>query len=132
MARTAPSTARAQLSDIFNSLRELLRRYEGRLTPKLNLTNKYDLWSIKQITIAGRERSEVYFAGLVIQKDYVGFYFMPVYVNPKLAGVFHPDLLKLLKGKSCFHVRKLDPALRRHIVSALRRGYALYAERGWV
>ena len=71
----------------------------------------YDLWSIKDLVIEGRKRKEVYFAGLIIQKSYVGFHFMPVFAEAHLKPVFAPELLELLKGKSCFHFKKLDPAL---------------------
>jgi hypothetical protein len=92
----------------------------------------YDLWSIKDLVIEGRKRKEVYFAGLIIQKGYVGFYFMPVYGDTDLKPVFASELLKLLKGKSCFHVKKLTPELLDQVRSALRIGYEAYQARGWV
>lgn len=36
------------------------------------------------------------------------------------------------RGKSCFHVKRLDEALERHVEAALARGFELYRERGWV
>jgi hypothetical protein len=33
-----------------------------------------------------------------IQKGYVGFYFMPIYVNPALRSKLAPSLKKLLKS----------------------------------
>ena len=38
---------------------------------------------------------------------------MPVYVDTGLKDVFGQDLLKLLKGKSCFHIKTLDASLER-------------------
>jgi hypothetical protein len=92
----------------------------------------YDLWSIKDLVIEGRKRKEVYFAGLIIQKGYVGFYFMPVYADTDLKAVFALELLKLLKGKSCFHIKKLTPELLGQVKSALQVGYEAYQARGWV
>jgi hypothetical protein len=69
---------------------------------------------------------------LIIQKGYVGFYFMLVYAETDLKLVFAPKLLKLLKGKSCFHIKKLTPELLDQIRSALQVGYAAYQARGWV
>jgi hypothetical protein len=40
-----------------------LKKYEGTFKSKFILDSKYDLWSFKEIEIAGRKRSEVYFAG---------------------------------------------------------------------
>jgi hypothetical protein len=84
------------------------------------------------VVIDGRKKKEVFFAGLIIQKAYVGFYYMPIYAETDLKTVFKPELLRLLKGKSCFHVKKLDEELLRQIEAALKIGYELYRGRGWV
>jgi hypothetical protein len=120
------------LNAIFVELRTLLKQYQPPLVPKLDDDAHYDLWSVKDLVIAGRERKEVFFAGLIIQKAYVGFYYMPVYANPDMKEVFAPELLKLLKGKSCFHLKKLDGALKRQIEHALAAGIECYRENGWI
>jgi hypothetical protein len=119
------------LNTIFLSLKNLLSPYAPPLVPKLDDASRYDLWSIKDLMIEGRKRKEVYFAGLVIQKGYVGFYFMPVYAETDLKAVFAPELLRLLKGKSCFHIKKLTPELLDQVKSALQIGYEAYQARGW-
>ena len=102
------------------------------MKPKFDLDSKYDLWSFKEVEIAGRKRKEVYFAGLIIQSRWVGFYFMPVYIDTNLTDIFKPELLKLLKGKSCFRIKELDDELESQIVEALDIGYGLYVKRGWI
>ena len=120
------------LVDVFNRLKIILQKYEGLLKPKFDLDSKYDLWSFKDIEIAGRKREEVYFAGLIIQSDYVGLYYMPVYTDPAIGDIFDPELLKHLKGKSCFHIKSLDPALEKQIEKALEIGFQLYKKKGWI
>jgi hypothetical protein len=125
----------AQPSDtkrIFQTLRGMLKDYQPPLVAKMNDTRRFDLWSEKDIVIAGRKRTEVYFAGAIIQKSYVGFYYMPVYTNPEMKKILAPELLALLKGKSCFHVKTLDAKLEMHIRRALAAGFRLYKKRGWV
>ena len=121
-----------KLVAIYNRLKTVLKRYEDPLEPKFDLDSKYDLWSFKDIVILGRKRKEIFFASLIIQSSYVGFYYMPIYVDTDLADVFDPELLKLKKGKSCFHIRKLDDELEKQIVNALDVGYDLYKKRGWI
>jgi hypothetical protein len=121
-----------ELIDIFNRLKTILKKYEGVLKPKFDLDSKYDLWSFKDIEIAGRKRKEVSFASIIIQSRHVGLYYMPIYTDTELEEVFKPELLKLLKGKSCFHVKKLDAVLEKQIEEALDIGYSLYKERGWI
>lgn len=61
----------------------------------------------------------------------MGFYFMPVYVEDDMKALFGERLLKLLKGKSCFHVKALDEELEKQISEALEKGFKLYQRRGW-
>jgi len=120
------------LENIFNTLCPLLARYQPPLASKHDDERYYDLWSFKELVIEGRKRKEIFFAGLIIQKDYVGFYFMPVYSDEQVKDFFKPELLSCLKGKSCFHIKKLDAELLRQIDEALQTGYALYQQKGWV
>ena len=120
------------LPAIFESLKALLAAYAPPLVAKMDDASHYDLWSVKDLVIEGRKRREVYFAGLIIQKGYVGFYYMPVYAQTELKDVFAPELLKLLKGKSCFYVKRLTPELLGQIEFALKIGYEAYQARGWV
>ena len=80
----------------------------------------------------GGKPTKICMASLVAQKGYVGFYFMPVYMNDALKAKLSPALLKLLKGKTCFHVKKLDATLLADTAAALTLGTKCYRERGWV
>jgi hypothetical protein len=127
--------ASGDLASLFDRLEALLARY---VPPRAARTGAvvgkrdYQLWSERPVEIEGRKRKEVYFAGLIAQKGYVGFYFMPVYTHADRKSLFAPELLALLKGKSCFHVKRLDEALEGHLEDVLARGFELYRERGWV
>ena len=121
-----------ELNDIFSRIKKLMKKYEDPLIAKFDLDSKYDLWSVKDLIIAERKRKEVYFAGLIIQSSYVGFYFMPIYTDKNLKEVFSEKLIKLLKGKSCFHIKKLDKELEKDIVEALQISFDLYKKRGWI
>ena len=120
------------LIEIFKRLKSILKKFEDPLKPKFDLDSEFDLWSFKEVEISGRKRKEVFFASIIIQSNYVGFYYMPIYAEAKLQDVFKPELLKLLKGKSCFHIRELNPELEKQIIEALEIGYKLYVERGWI
>jgi len=122
----------SELIILFDMLKPLLQKFQPPFEPKRDEPAYYDLWSFKQVMIDGRKKKEVFFAAIIIQKSYVGFYFMPVYAEPEVKQLFQPELLELLKGKSCFHVKKLTPELPGQIESALQAGFELYRHRGWV
>ena len=127
-----PITDRAA---IFAALSSELERFSPPLearTGRVKDKDDYELWSPKPVERNGRAYDETYFAGVIAQKAYVGRYYMPVYLEPDVKGLFAPELLALLKGKSCFHVKRLDEQLLAHVRSALDAGFALYRERGWI
>lgn len=122
----------SELQAIFDTLKERMKAYQPPFTARMDDDAHYDLWSEKDLVIDGRKRKDVYFAGLIIQKNYVGLYYMPVYASEEVKNLFSPELLSRLKGKSCFHIKKLDPQLLEQIDDALKTGFDLYRERGWV
>lgn len=119
--------------EIFQTIRASLQPYATvGFSNRINSETSFDLWSDKNVVIEGKKRSEVFFASVVIQKEHVGFYYMPVYAEPDMKKILDPNLLKLLKGKSCFHIKKLDDTLMSEIEDALAAGFKLYKEKGWV
>jgi len=120
------------LIEIYKELKKLMKKYEDPLKPKFDLDSKYELWSFKEVEIAGRKRKEVSFATLIIQSSYVGFYYMPIYTDTDLKEVIDPELLSIQKGKSCFHIKKWDKTIEKQVKKALRIGYKKYKDRGWI
>lgn len=123
--------------DIYNTLKKALSAYSPPFIVRegKNVSGKdsYDLYAIGDFIAYGRKRSEVFFASVIMQKAYVGFYFMPIYTEPEaMKNVFSPRLLKCLKGKSCFYIKQLDDELLADIEQALQAGLKLYKQRGWV
>jgi len=124
---------KTDLVEIFQTIRAEMQPYatEG-FDARVNTDTVYDLWSEKTVEVEGRKKNGVYFAGVTIRKNYVGFYYMPVYAEADIKTVFHPTLLKLLKGKACFHIKQLDGELVQQIANALTIGFKLYKQNEWV
>lgn len=124
---------KTDLIEIFQTIRASMQPYavEG-FTVRTNSEAVYDLWSEKNVVVAGKKQNDVNFAGLKINKGYVGVYFMPIYIETEIKSLLHPSLLKLLKGKSCFHIKKLDAELLTYIDAALKVGHTFYKQNEWV
>jgi len=50
----------------------------------------------------------------------------------KAERIFKKELLSTLKGKSCFHIKDLNPVLLTQIRQTLKDGFDLYKKRGWI
>lgn len=123
-----------ELLDIFHAVMKEVKPYEkGYLKPRIDIEGKYDLWTEKPgMVAAGRAFKELSLVAVIVQSNYVGFYFMPVYTTEAVKAQLHPDLLKTLKGKACFHIKTTDKELMKHIKAAMKTGSDAYKANGWV
>jgi len=80
----------------------------------------------------GGKPVDLQMAAVILQKGYVGFYLMSIYMNDETKKKLSPALLKLLQGKTCFHVKTLDDGLRKDIRAALGLGTKVCREHGWL
>ena len=99
------------------------------------MKRSFQLTVPKPVAVAGAyggKPVDLQMAAAILQKGYVGFYLMCIYMNDATKKKLSPALLKLLKGKTCFHVKALDDGLRNDIAAALEVGTKVYRERGWL
>lgn len=130
---TDKSAGQEHLVPIFEKIKSLMLPYEkGNIRMIGGNGGMLCLVSQKPVVIEGRRKDEMWFAGILVQKGYVGFYFMPVYTSPEIKKTFKPELLKCLKGKSCFYIKKDDPVIMTQIKESLKIGYDLFKKRGWL
>src|SRR5262245_480271 len=127
------SLGQPQLVPIFEEIKKMLAPYE-KGTMKLfgGSDGKVALVSQKPVEILGRKKDELWFASALIQKGYVGFYYMPVYGDPSIKKLIKPELLKCLKGKACFYIKKFDEEIFSQIKEALAVGQKEWHQRGWI
>jgi hypothetical protein len=127
------SAGQPDLGPIFARIKELLDGFQKEsLRLRGGEGGQVLLISEKAVVIDGRKKEELWFASALVQKGYVGFYYMPVYMNETVRSQLKPELLKCLKGKACFHIKKNDPLLFDQIGEALEIGYKCYKKMGWI
>lgn len=121
------------LKPAFDKIKKMIAAYqEGNYRAKADKPGHYELYYDKEVEVAGRKYPELSFASALVQKGYVGFYFFPIYIDEKLKAQINPGLMKMLKGKTCFHIKKDDGQLLEQVKQTLALGYAEYKKRGWI
>lgn len=121
------------LIPLFNKLKKLVEPYSKYFSIDENESG-YALIHKGLVDFGKYQRDEVYFVGIMIQKNYVGFYFMPQYTTDNDPQYFSkPELLKLLKGKSCYYIteKKYSEQIESQIKEALDKGFEIYRKKGW-
>lgn len=120
------------LNEIFDRLKTILSKYESDSMITSELYGRYELEFDREITTKSRKtgniikKKSLYFTAIIVQKDYVGLYFMPIYSHRDEFKDISEDFLKKLKGKTCFHIKSLDPQTEKDITKLLKKGYDLY------
>ncbi len=117
---------------IFDEITRIFSKYTPPLTVVSKFDSRYELVSKKEVEIAGRKFKELYFGAAIIQKNYVGFYMMTIYMHTELIEKIPENLKKCLKGKSCFHIKKWDAQMKKDIEKTVKDGFDCYKKLKYV
>jgi hypothetical protein len=134
-----PRAAKNSLEGVYEELVKILQRHAPPFSTDIPCMSggkpSFQLTVPKPVAIPGAyggKPVDLQMAAVILQHGYVGFYLMCIYMNAAAKKKLSPALLKLLKGKTCFHVKTLDDGLRNDIEAALEMGTRAYRERGWL
>ena len=124
------------LDDIFKKLRVVLEKHSDGLDTfdefyKSKAKVKKDsfhLYGINEVEIYGKKH-KVFLAGIIKQKNYVGFYFSPIYSDPKKFKL-SDEMKYALHGKTCFYIK--DTSLIKQVEDLLEKGKNIYKDKGWI
>ncbi len=125
------------LEKVYDQLSEVLAQHAPPFRfQDLGVRNKKSVQLVVPNPVAipgayGGKPVDLQFAAAILQKGYVGFYLMCIYMNEPVKKKISPALLKLLKGKTCFYLKSLDETLKKDIEAALEAGAKYYRGRGW-
>lgn len=100
---------RAECGPVFDSLRGLLEHYASR--PGFTHTEASERYQLSSRTQADRVGRPLSVAGVQINRSYVSYHLMPLYMNPLLQKAVPPALKKRMQGKACFNFTSIDPEL---------------------
>jgi hypothetical protein len=127
------SVDQPELVPIFDEIKKMMLPYgKGSIKIRGGSGGQIILVSDQPVEINGQKRDEYWFCAALVQRGYVGFYFMPAKTDAEKKEVFKPELLKCLKGKSCFHIKKADAIIFKQIDEALAKGYRICKQNSWV
>jgi len=126
--------------NIFSVLKKILKANSRGLELKSTTINSQakiqkpalHLYGKKKISFANRRAKQTYVVGIVKQKSYVGFYFMPIYSHPNKFLREISELKKLQRGKACYHIRGLSDNLKDEINKIVKEGIKIYRQEKWI
>lgn len=112
----------------FAALQKILVPYEKKLHVAPVKPGRYWL----ETKCAAYKGKPLLFAGVSMNKNYVSYFLMPIYVKPELAEGMSPELKKRLQGKSCFNFSAPDARLFKELAAMTHAGFSLYQHKDFV
>lgn len=89
------------------------------------------IYGKNDVIIGKRPIQKTYVAGVMLNKNTVGFYSMAVYAFPKEFKL-SPEIKKLLRGKSCFQIKNIDKKLEKEISDIVEKNIKIFKKEGWI
>ena len=122
---------KTDLSEIRESLQEMLRNRTHLQVRKETDTN-FEVAGTIEVMQGKQKVDGHYFASVVPKPKDIRLYFFPIYTHVDHYGELSPELKKALKGKSCFHIKKLSPEMETEIAAMIAKGEDLYHKDGLI
>lgn len=115
--------------EIDQILREIIKKHIGPLQIRKDEENVLEAAGTIP-TMQGKQKVDgFYFASVVPKPKDVRLYFFPIYTDAQDFEHIAPILRKCLKGKSCFHIKKLDKDLQEEITQMIAKGIKIYQKK---
>ncbi len=119
------------VDEIWSILINLLKTHEKVFKIVSDTADKFEVIGTKSV-MQGKQRVEGhYFATLMPKPKDVRLYFFPAYTHAdEIKSLMSEPVAKLLKGKSCFHIKKMDDEIRENLKTIIAKGVELYQKEG--
>ena len=118
-------------------VKEIRQKQVGILKERLDVLKvTSDIYEKFEVTgtieaIQGKKKVDgMYFSTVVPKPKDCRFYFFPVYTHKEELGTLSEDLQKALKGKSCFHIKKMDDDFEKNMRELVKKSIELYQKDG--
>lgn len=116
--------------DIEQELKKILQTHCPPLTVRVNKQDNFEVAGSIPVMQGKKPVEGHYFASLVPKPKDVRFYFFPIYTHPDQFDHISDELRKSLKGKSCFHIKRLPESLHSEWQKVIEQGVKLYQSEG--
>jgi hypothetical protein len=121
-------------AEIFETLKKILLKHCKPLVVCKNKEDNFEVIGNIETTYGYKKEivPGMYFASIAIRTDSIVFYFFPTYMHEEIFKPLAPNTWKCLKGKTCFHFKKLEQIDTKEINALMETGIKSFKKQGWV
>ena len=114
-----------ELSEIQSTLQGLFTAHVPPLQVRKDNENVFEVAGTKEAKQGKQKVDGFYFGSVVPKPKDIRLYYFPIYTHVDEFSI-STELKKCLKGKSCFHIKKLTPELLEEIKAMIQKGVQVY------
>ena len=119
------------LNTIQTTLQASLESHVPQLQIRVKSETNFEAAGTKTVMQGKKKVDGHYFASVMPKAKDIRLYFFPIYTHVEHFEL-SPELQKFLKGKSCFHIKKLNEDLTQEIKAMIAKGVELYENDGLI
>ena len=116
----------ANLHDVFVSLRAILEPYGSERG--FIQSESDDRFALSSATKTDRVGRRLFVAAVEVNKRYVSYHLMPIYIKPELLKSVPPSLKKRMQGKACFNFTAVDDEQLKELAAVTKAGIAVFRD----
>ena len=123
-----PMVETSEFKIVFERLKEIIEPYSTELAVVVDDTDNFHI----NTNFIMKNKKPMYFGSVKINKKYVSFHLMPVYVFPELLQSISPELKRRMQGKSCFNFKMVDEVIFKELRILTSNGHSKYKDAGYL
>jgi len=112
------------LDEVFAAVRSLLEPYAAK--PAFIVSDRPKKYALSSATKADRAGKPLFIACAQVNKNYVSYHLMPIYMSPALQAAVSPALKKRMHGKACFNFTSTERSQLRELADLTKQGIAYF------
>ena len=119
---------------IFENIKSVLQKQSPPMVVSKNTKDCFELIGNKAVPYGSKKvmAPGMYFSSVVVRKDMISFHFFPIYMNREIFESLIPNMIKLLKGKSCFNFKKPEQVNEKELSALLKKGIEAWTKLGYM
>lgn len=118
---------KTDLPEIQATLQNILKSQTPLLKVRTDKPTNFEVAGTKEAMQGKQKVDGYYFASVIPKPKDIRLYFFPIYTHAAAYdGTLSDELKNCLKGKSCFHIKKLSPEMEKEIEGMVNKGVELY------
>ena len=120
--------------EIFEKIKAVLKTQSPPMIVTKDDENNFELIGNKPVPYGSKKTivPGMYFCSVVARKDMISFYFFPMYYHENDFKHLIPTLVKTLKGKTCFNIKKPEQVNENELAAFLEKGVQAWKENDYM